>query len=325
MLAVKFILKMSFIKGIVITMNLLSEIECLSKSAKLDIGLAINYIERDEEFMFNADVLYHMASVVKIPIMFEAFRQIEIDKNLALDERLELRDHYKLSGTGILKFLNEGLLLTVEDLITLMIIISDNTATDILLDRIGGPLKVDKTMKLLGLRDIHVKMTIRQAHWDRGIRCEPLIDPREAKRYMNELQLIFDSESYKASIQGNSASPRAMNQLLCKIYNGEVLSKRSCDKMMDILYKQQLNTRIPLKLPRCTLVAHKDGTIPGVANDSGIIEISNKNHCAITVFTRDIEFMRSKDMNKALERLPIIESIIGDIALMAYNYGKTID
>lgn len=306
-------------------MKILSEIERLSELEELDVGVAINYIEYNEEFMFNADKLYHMASVVKIPIMVEAFRQIEIDKTLALDERLELLDRYKLSGTGILKYLNEGLLLTVEDIITLMIIISDNTATDMLLDRIGGPLKVDKTMKFLGLHDIHVNMTIRQAHWDRGIRREPLIDPREANKYMNEYQLIFDSHSYTASTKGNSASPRAMNQLLCKIYNREILNKKACEKMMDILYKQQLNTRIPLKLPRGTLVAHKDGTIPGVANDSGIIEISYKNHCAISVFTRDMEFMRTKDIIKSSKKLPKIESIIGDIALIAYNYGKSIE
>jgi beta-lactamase class A len=306
-------------------MDITYEIKQLSKSADLDVGVAINYLEYNEEFMFNADRLYHMASVVKIPIMVEAFRQIEIDKTMALDERLELLDKYKLSGTGILKFLNEGLFLTVEDLITLMIIISDNTATDILLDRIGGPLVVDKTMKSLGLNDIHVKMTIRQAHRDRGLRREPLTDPREAERYMNELRLIFESASYTASTEGNSATPRAMNQLLCKIYHGEIWNKKACDKMMEILYKQQLNSRIPLKLPKGTFVAHKDGTIPGVTNDSGIIEIGNDNHCAITIFTRDMEFMRNKNINDALRKLPIVESIIGDIALIAYNYGKKIE
>jgi beta-lactamase class A len=194
-----------------------------------------------------------------------------------------------------------------------------------LLSRIGGPMMVDKTMKSLGFRDIHTKMTIRQAHSERGQTREPLIDPREAEMARKELRLIFDSACYTASPEGNSASPRAMNQLLCKIYNGDLWSKKACDKMMEIMYKQQLNSRIPLKLPRGTLVAHKDGTITGVANDSGIIEISGKNHCAITIFTRDEEFMRNKNIDRAVEKLHLVESIMGDIALLVYNQGKELD
>jgi len=306
-------------------MEIVSEIRRLEKSADLNIGVAINYIEHNEEIKFNADNLYHMASVVKIPIMVEAFRQIEVDRTLSLCERLPLLDSHKLSGTGVLKFLSEELNPTVEDLVTLMIIISDNTATDILLNRIGGPMQVDRTMKSLGLGDVHTKMTIRQAHRDRGIRREPLVDPREALIAAREIQLIFDSACYTASSEGNSASPRAMNQLLCKIHNSELWSKEVCDKMMDIMYKQQLNSRIPLKLPRGTLVAHKDGTITGVANDSGIIEIGSRNHCAITIFTRDEEFMRYKNRERAVEKLPIVESIMGEIALLAYDHGKNPD
>jgi beta-lactamase class A len=306
-------------------MEIISDIQRLAKSAKLDIGVAVNYIEYNEEVTFNADKLYHLCSVVKVPIMVEAFRQMEVDKTLRFNERLQLLYSFKLSGTGVFKFLREGLTPTVEDLVTLMIIISDNTATDMLLSRIGGPMIVDKTMKSLGFRDIHTKMTIRQAHSERGQTREPLIDPREAEMAKKELRLIFDSACYTASPEGNSASPRAMNQLLCKIYSGELWSKKACDKMMEIMYKQQLNSRIPLKLPRGTLVAHKDGTITGVANDSGIIEISGKNHCAITIFTRDEEFMRNKNIDRAVEKLHLVESIMGDIALLVYNQGKELD
>jgi beta-lactamase class A len=306
-------------------MEIISDIQRLAKSAKLDIGVAVNFIEYNEEVTFNADNLYHLCSVVKVPIMVEAFRQMEVDKTLRFDERLQLLDSFKLSGTGVLKFIGEELTPTVEDLMTLMIIISDNTATDMLLSRIGGPMMVDKTMKSLGFRDIHTKMTIRQAHSERGQTREPLIDPREAEMARKELRLIFDSACYTASPEGNSASPRAMNQLLCKIYNGDLWSKKACDKMMEIMYKQQLNSRIPLKLPRGTLVAHKDGTITGVANDSGIIEISGKNHCAITIFTRDEEFMRNKNIDRAVEKLHLVESIMGDIALLVYNQGKELD
>ena len=305
-------------------MTLQSEIEQIICKNEVKFGISIRYIEHCKEILINADEAFHLASVVKVPIMVEAFRQIEKERSLTLDERLKCEDSFKLSGTGILKFLDEELTPTVRDFITLMIIISDNTATDTLLERLGGPLKVDTTMKSLGFKDIHTKMTIRQAHWDRGIRREPMTDPREFEKARREMRLIFDSASYTASPEGNSATPRAMTELLCRIYNREIWSRSACNLMMEIMYRQQRNPRIPSKLPRGILVAHKTGTITGVANDAGIIEIAKDNHCVITIFTRDEEFMEHRDPMKAREKLPIIESIMGEIALLAYNYGKNL-
>jgi beta-lactamase class A len=291
---------------------------------KFNVGLAIRYIEHGIEHHINANNPYHLASVVKVPIMVEAFRQIEVEGTLSLGEHVELRNRFKLSGTGILKFLDEGLSLTVKDLITLMIIISDNTATDILLERLGGPLRVDATMKALGLQDIHTKMTIRQAHWDRGIRREPLVDPREAAKARSEMNLVYDSACFTASSEGNSASPKAMNHLLCRIFGGEIWSLEACEAMMNIMYKQQRNMRIPTRLPRGTLVAHKTGTITGTANDAGIMEIDEENHCALTVFVRDEAFLRAKDPSIATANQMAADSLIGDIALAVYNYGKNL-
>ena len=151
-----------------------------------------------------------------------------------------------------------------------------------------------------------------------------MTDPRELEKARREITLIFDSASYTASHEGNSATPRAMTELLYRIYNRDIWSRSACDLMMDIMYRQQRNTRIPSKLPRGILVAHKTGTITGMANDAGIIEISKDNHCVITIFTRDEEFMEHHDPMKAREKLPIIESIMGEIALLAFNYGKTL-
>jgi beta-lactamase class A len=305
-------------------MDLISNIRGMIEPTGFDVGVAIRYIEHGIELHLNADRPYHLASVVKIPIMVETFRQIEVEGILSLEERVELRDNFKLSGTGVLKFMDEGLSLTIQDLITLMIIISDNTATDTLLERLGGPLKVDATMKSLGLRDIHTKMTIRQAHWDRGMRREPLVNPREAAKAWGEMQLVYESACFTASPEGNSASPRAMNNLLCRIFGGEIWSRRACNSMMDIMYKQQRRMRIPSKLPRGSLVAHKTGTITGAANDAGIIEISEGNHCALTVFVRDEAFLKARDPSIAADNAGEADSLIGDIALAVYEHGRAL-
>ena len=305
-------------------MDLISNVRDMIEPTGFDVGLAIRYIEHRAEYQLNANRPYHLASVVKVPIMVEAFRLIEVEGTLSLEERLGLRDGFKLSGTGVLKLLDEGLSPTVRDLITLMIVISDNTATDTLLERLGGPLRVDETMKSLGLRDIHTRMTIRQAHWDRGIRIEPLIDPREAAKARREMQLVYESACFTAGPEGNSATPGAMNELLCRIFGGEIWSRGACDSMMDIMYKQQRRMRIPSRLPRGTLVAHKTGTITGAANDAGIIEISEGNHCALTVFVLDEAFLRARDPSIAAANAGAADSLIGDIALAVYEHGRTL-
>lgn len=91
-----------------------------------------------------------MASVFKIPVMVEAFRQ-QGEGRFSLDDRWELHDEDKATGGGVLTRLAPGLRLTVRDLVTLMIIISDNTATDMLVRRLGTE-RITATMRALGLR-----------------------------------------------------------------------------------------------------------------------------------------------------------------------------
>src|SRR5207248_6018820 len=99
-------------------------------------GIYVKCLETGEEIAIDADRQMDTMSTIKIPLMVEAFRQVEAGK-FKLTDRITLQDDAKRPGTGILRSLDAGATITVKDLLTLMNIVSDNTATDLLLDRVG--------------------------------------------------------------------------------------------------------------------------------------------------------------------------------------------
>src|SRR5262245_61443530 len=118
------------------------------------IGVSARDIKTGEEISINGDRLFPMASVYKIPIMVEVFRQIEA-KKFSLGDRIEVGDEQRTLGSGVLTLLSNGLRPTIKDLITLMIVLSDNEATDILLKKVGAE-NVTAAMRSMGLNNIRV-------------------------------------------------------------------------------------------------------------------------------------------------------------------------
>src|SRR3982751_5530591 len=90
-----------------------------------------------EEIAVNADDQMDTMSVIKVPLMAEAFRQMEAGK-FKLSDRVPLINEDKRPGTGVIRSMDEGVQLTVKDLLTLMIIVGDNTATDMMFRLVGG-------------------------------------------------------------------------------------------------------------------------------------------------------------------------------------------
>src|SRR5579871_2764849 len=133
--------------------RLQSNIERITKSVNADWGIYIKCLETGEEIALNADHPMDTMSVIKIPLMVEAFRQIEEGK-FRLTDRIELKDSDKRPGTGVIRSLDAGVPLTIKDLLTLMIIVSDNTATDLMYAKVGGPEAVNKLMQSWGLKSI---------------------------------------------------------------------------------------------------------------------------------------------------------------------------
>src|SRR5882762_2036179 len=138
--------------------RLQANIERITKSVNADWGIYIKCLETNEEIAINADDQMDTMSVIKIPLMVEAFRQIEAGK-FALTDRITLADPAKRPGTGVIRSLDAGANLTVKDLLTLMIIVSDNTATDLMYEKVGGIEPVNKLMESYGLKSIRATGT----------------------------------------------------------------------------------------------------------------------------------------------------------------------
>lgn len=245
--------------------RLQANIERITRSVNAKWGIYIKCIETGEEIAINADETMDTMSVIKIPLMTEVFRQIEAGK-FALTDRVTLKETDKRPGTGVIRSLDAGAVLSIKDLITLMIIVSDNSATDMLFEKVGGTEPVNKLMQSFGLSTI--KATGPTELWFKAIDAE-----RDRWKFHTEGKTPF-----------GLSSARDMGKLLEKISKGEAVSKKSDEQMVRIMRGQVYSSRLPKYVTGFGL-PHKTGDfLPYIGNDVGILESTNR-HIVISVFT----------------------------------------
>ena len=294
-------------------MSLESDISRIIDNSGAEMGLSALHLESGQRIDVDAGRVFPLCSVLKIPVLVEAFRQIE-EGLFTLDDRWQLTTAEKNLPSGILVFLDDGLAPTVRDLLILMIIISDNTATDMVMNRLGAG-SVTNTMQSLGLTDIYVPMTIRQIFDD----LLPSADPTQDMLALATAPRNRTGRSYSLGPDNDVGTPAALTELLARIWRGELVSRAACDAMLDILLKQQLNDRLPRYLPPGTRCAHKTGTLPGIRNDSGIIYASGTSHVAVTLFSRWDDDAVADDPIANKETPIAIDSAFGRIGRLLYD------
>ncbi len=289
------------------------EIRGIIEDSGAEMAVSARHLESDQRIEIDAGRVFPMGSVLKIPVLVEAFRQTE-EGRFALDDRWELTTAEKNLPSGILVFFEDGLAPTVRDLLTLMIIISDNTATDMVIHRLGEG-SVTRTMHGLGLTDIHVPMTIREIFDD----LLPSGDPTQDMLALATAPRNRAGRCYSLGADNDVGTPAALTELLARIWRGEIVSRAACDSMLEILLKQQLNDRLPRYLPPGTRCAHKTGTLPGIRNDSGIIYAGDNSRVAVTVFSRWDDEAVNDDPVASKERPIAIDSAFGRIGRLLYD------
>ncbi len=294
-------------------MSLETDIRGIIQDSGAEMAVSALHLETGQRTDVDADRVFPMCSVLKIPVLVEAFRQIE-EGRFTLDDRWQLTTAEKNLPSGILVFFDDGLEPTVKDLLTLMIIISDNTATDMVIHRLGQG-SVTSTMHSLGLTDIHVPLTIREMFDD----LLPSSDPTQDMLALAAGPRNRDGICYSLGPDNDVGTPAALTELLARIWRGEAVSRTACDAMLDILLKQQLNDRLPRYLPPGTPCAHKTGTLPGIRNDSGIIYASENAHVAVTVFSRWDDERVSDDPIARSEQPIAIDAAFGRIGRLLYD------
>ncbi len=266
-----------------------SNIERITRSLNAQWGIYMKCLETGEEVGLNADSQMDTMSVIKIPLMVEAFRQIEAGK-FKLDDRVVLKDSDKRPGTGVIRSLDAGVPLTIKDLLTLMIIVSDNTATDLMYEKVGGIEPVNQLMESYGLKSIRATGTAQ--HWFQALRAAPS-------------PMVFHMDG---KTPFGLSSPRDMGRLLEMIARGQAVSKPASAQMLQIMRGQVYNTRLP-KYVTGFRVPHKTGDfLPYIANDVGILE-SPKRNIVLCVFTAHHAGVGA-----------YLEDAIGRIAELVANY-----
>jgi beta-lactamase class A len=251
--------------GITPLLRLKQSIEEITHSLNAKWGVYIKCTETGEEVALNADEVMDTMSVIKLALMAEVFRQAEAGK-FALTDRITLKEADKRPGTGVLRLLDPGASLTIKDLLSLMIAVSDNSATDILYRQVGGVKPVNALMQRYGLTTIQASGTAEE--WFKALNQEPDI--------------------WKFHIEGKHpfglASPRDMGRLLEKIAKSELVSQAASRQMLDMMRNQVYATRLP-RYVYWFMIAHKTGDfMPYIGNDVGIIEMPTR-HVIICVFT----------------------------------------
>ena len=279
-----------------------------------EISLFAHHIESGAEIDIDGDRVYPLASVLKIPVLVEAFRQIGQGR-FSLADRFELTVAEKNLPSGVLTFFDDGLQPTLRDLLTLMIIISDNTATDMVMHRLGVE-SINQTMHGLGLTEIHVPLTIRKIFEDMLVSADPTQDLLELDKQPRKL----DGVAFSLGPENDTGTPRALTRLLTMIYKAEILDRAACDGMLAILRQQQLNDRLPRYLPPGTPCLHKTGTLGPIRNDSGIIYINDNSHVAVTVFTRSTATIPEDDLIAKRAHTTAVDDAFGRIGRLLYDH-----
>ena len=264
----------------------------IAKPVKGIVGVSIVGIENRDTLTLNGNSRLVMHSVFKFPIALTVLHLVDTGK-LSLNQMVHItkRDLLKDTNSPLRdKFPKGDVDVSVSDLLSYMVSLSDNNACDILLKLIDGPQRVQAYMLQLHIRGIAVRASEADmaSSW--------------------ELQYV------------NWCKPKEMTMLLDQFYTGKILSKSNTD----FLYKLMTETstgpkRLKGLLPAGTTVAHKTGTSPTNAegltpatNDVGIITLPNGEHMAIAVFV-------CNSTNDEQTR----EGVIAKIAKAAWDYyGK---
>lgn len=217
------------------------------------VSVAVRDISRGSSFGMNEDAVVSSASVIKVPMLVEAMRQAR-DGLLSLETQYVLSDDARVDGSGVMRYLHTGTVLTLQDLLTLMVIVSDNTATNMLIDILGID-SVNATLRSLGCAQTTLQRKMYDwAAIDRG--------------------------------QDNVCTAAEIAGLLARIATDQAVGPGWDAKAMEILRHQQDCGKLGLMLPEGVKLANKTGSREGIMHDCGIVTSGDLRY-SIAVFTRD--------------------------------------
>jgi beta-lactamase class A len=212
------------------------------------LGYAVVDLTSGERFERLAGQAFPTASTIKLAILYELFRQSE-EGRLNLDAPVPLDRARVVGGAGVLQHL-EKVTLPLRDYATLMVVLSDNTATNVVIDAVGLD-RVGARMRALGVPDVRLR------------------------------RLMMDGEAARRGDE-NVASPAGLARLLAAIHAGEQVSSASRDAMIEILQKEKSSPMLE-PIPPGTPVASKPGDLDAVRVDAGIVYVPDRPYIFVAM------------------------------------------
>ena len=223
-----------------------------------NLGVAAMRLDSGEEIQYEAQAEYPAASVIKLPIL-AALYQKALDGKLNLDQLVTPKPEHYMTGTGVLNDLTRDLALSFRNLAMLMIVVSDNVATNVIIDALGRDY-VNDVMQDYGLHHT----VLRQ-------------------------RLDYTSRAWPDFKRVATCSPADMVLLLSKLSRHEILTPDACEEVIGILrrnqYQEMLPRHLPLERQRVVWVANKPGMIWSVRADAGLVATPGMTYAVAIVLS----------------------------------------
>lgn len=275
--------------------SLAREVERLSRGSAGVVGLSALHLPTGRRIALRGGERFPMASSYKVPVAVELLRRIDAGE-LLLDQMVALKPSDLHPGSGTLSglFNKPGVSLSIRNLLELMLLISDNAATDVLLERAGGGAAVTARMKALGIDGIDVSRPTLHliADWA-GLKALPRESDWSPDLWGRLFQAVPEAER-KAAAEAfdkdprDTSTPDAMVELLARIQRKSLHKPETAELLLDVMRRCQTGEhRLRGLLPDGAIVAHKTGTIGGTTNDVGILTLpQGAGHVAIAAFVK---------------------------------------
>jgi beta-lactamase class A len=241
------------------------------------VALYAKNLKTGDTVALDADIPVQTASVIKLPIMIEAMYQVKAGK-LKLDQHLRLTKDNQVPGSGVLPFLSPGLDLTLEDTITLMMILSDNTATNMTIDAVTIP-AVNKRIESMGLKNTYLYKKVYKP-------AEGPMPPDQKKFGLGK------------------TTAREMAVAMESVERCEIGDPALCKRMLEIMRNQQYRNMIPHYIETVdtsetpSAIADKIGALDAVRNDVALV-FTKSGPLVISVFTYENKDQRWVPENEA--------------------------
>lgn len=251
-----------------------AELSALVNTSGGEVAVYYRDLGSNDSLLMNADVRMHAASTMKVPVMIQLFKDRDAGF-LSLDDTLSVKTTFSSILDGTPYTLTEesdsdstlynltGKSITYRDLTELMITVSSNLATNLLME-VVDPTRVTESMRELGADSIQV------------------------------LRGVEDGPAYEAGIS-NTTTARDLGIIMTALARGEAVSPEASREMLEILERQRLRSKIPANLPPGVRVAHKTGSITGISHDAGVVFPEGTPAFVLVILTRGFESQEAAD------------------------------